>query len=500
MERVIVRDTIVLAGSRYIMLGLGMLRNLFMARLLGADSYAYWVLFLLVLQYADQMHFGLRLAGDCEIPAQKGRGDMARARHTGNVLLGGTLGAAALAAVLTAAAGLALAQRGGPIGDYDARLLGIGLVVTAVVLFGDQLGRFHLMILRTKKRFVLTAGVELSAEFIRTTSVIVLGMGWGLPGGFGAEILASVSMALWLQLKARGEFRPAWEVPAIRALLAIGFPLFLSNLAALLIISCDRIVGSLMLRGQEFSLYGFATTLTMLPVLASSGLRDVLFPTFGERFGRGGEANALYPIYSRSLYTVAFVTPPLVAAVLYGGEAIIRLLLPAFVPSIPIMELLSFGITFMSIASLPVTVLMITRRAWLALGMEGIAVAAAAICYVLLPALTGSVTALALGTCALYAIYGVGTLVTTLRDCRLPSRDIARETAFIIFPAVTSIALILLLSRLLPANASGAMPDAAIPIMKFLGFALVYALLLAFTRGKTRIFDTLRGMRGTEPA
>jgi O-antigen/teichoic acid export membrane protein len=490
----IVRDTIVLSGSRYLILGLGMLRNLFMARLLGADSYAYWVLFLLVLQYADQAHLGLRLAGDCEIPVLRGRGDEAGARRTGNVLLGAILGIAALALLVSAGGGLALMQRGGPIGDYDARLLGVGLVATAVILFTDQLSRFHLMILRTKKRFVFSGAAELSAETLRTSGVIALGWAWGLPGGFIASLLASAAIALFLHIAARGEFRPAWDGRRLRALFTAGFPLFLSNLAGLLIISCDRVVGGVMLRGQDFSLYGFATTLMLLPVFASHGLREVLFPTFGERFGSGGETRALYPMISRSMYAVAFATPPLVAGVLYGGEIVIRLVLPAFVPAIPIMELLSYGIAFMSIASLPVAVLMITRRAWLALGLEGIAVVAAAVCYAGLPPLWGPVVALALGTCVLYGVYGIATLAATLRDCDLRAGEIARETAFIALPAVAGIVLVFLLSRLAPSGADGALRDVGMPALKAGAFGLSYALLLAATRGKTQIFATVRAL------
>jgi O-antigen/teichoic acid export membrane protein len=497
MTRALVRDTVIVSGSRYVILGLGMLRNLWMARLLGPDSYGYWVLFLVVLQYADQVHIGLRHAGDCELPIQRGRGDEQGARHTSNVILTTNMGFAVLAMLLAVAGGVMLLGTETPIRGYDPAMLGTGLIATGIIILTDQFGRFHMMVLRAQKRFMLSSSAETFAELLRTGFVIGLGWIYGLHGGLVAYIIASAAMALYLQFTSDGMYRPHWHAARTRALLGIGFPLFLTSLAGLLIISCDRVVGWLVLRGEAYSLYGFATTIMLLPVFASHGLRDVLFPTFGERFGKGGSPRALYPIYLRALHLVAFATPLLVASVLYGGEFVVRLALPAYASAIPIMEVLSYGITFMSIASLPVAVLMITGRGWLSLALEGFAIVSALACYAALPSLTGPVYALALGTCVLYGVFGMATLVATLRGCELSTAEILTESGFIALPAVAGVVIIAALARIdLPAESSAMWA----PMLKALVFVLLYGGVLYLTRGKTDLTNTVRGLRGARTA
>src|SRR3990172_1387833 len=66
------KDSVVFAASRYVLLGLSLIRNFFVAKFLGPSDYGLWVVIGLLLTYGDQIHLGLRHAGDKEIPYYRG--------------------------------------------------------------------------------------------------------------------------------------------------------------------------------------------------------------------------------------------------------------------------------------------------------------------------------------------------------------------------------------------------------------------------------------------
>ena len=491
MSRGILGNTVIVSGTRYVSLGFGMARNLFVAWLFGPENFSYWILFLLVLQYADQVHLGLRLAGDVEIPRLRGAGDEATADTTARTLLAGIIALTAGAAILAALGSLVLFLRGGTIGEYDTGILAWGLLVVSATLLADQVGRYHHMILRTRKEFAVLGISESASDISRALLVVVFGWVFGLAGGFLAHLCASIGMASFLHFRGNAQRGLLWNRSRLRSLFETGLPLFVSYTAYFFIISIDRVAGGLVLGNREFALYGFATTVMLLPVLTSHGLRDVLIPTFGERYGAGGAVDVA-PIFLRGSRAVAFMIPPITAVVLFGTEAVVGAGMPAYTGSLGVMALLTPGIALMALASLPVIALMIMGRSWSLLLLEAVAIAAAAIVYVLLPETVAPMHRLAIGTSVLYAVYGLSTFILTLRSCARTPRQIARDVITVATPIAVTIVLVLILDRVWHAENASPYLMIGIPIAKAALFAAAYTGFLYITRELSEIGPTVR--------
>ncbi len=491
MSRGILGNTVIVSGTRYVSLGFGMARNLFVAWMFGPERFGYWVLFLLVLQYADQVHLGLRLAGDVEIPRLRGAGDAHGSESTARTLFAGIVSLSAGAGVIAAVGSAFLFLRGGVIGEYDAGILAWGLLVISATLIVDQIGRYHLMFLRTRKEFAVLGISESASDIARALMVVVFGWGFGLAGAFVAHFCASLGMAVYLHFRVDAQRRMLWDRERLRVLFAAGLPLFVSYTAYFLIISIDRVAGGIVLGSREFALYGFATTVMLLPVLTSHGLRDVLIPTFGERYGAGG-ATDVAPIFLRGSRAVAFMIPPITAFVLFGMEAVVGVWLPKYGDALGIMSLLTPGIAFMALASLPVIALMIMGRSWPLLLLEAVAIGTAAVLYILLPLTLPPMHRLAISTSVLYAVYGLTTFVLTLHSCSRAPRQIARDAAVVATPVAITIAFVFVLDRFVQTESMSVYSILGIPSAKAVLFAGAYAAFLYITREMSEIGPTMR--------
>lgn len=488
----ILTDSIVTSTGKYTMLALGVLRNFYVARLLGPEHYNYWILFLLALLYADQVHLGLRQAGEREIPILRGKNNDAEATDSAAAIFAGTMLFSVVALLLVLAVASIVPEQART-GDYDVDILRSGLVFIAVIILTDQIGRFFLMYLHTRKRFVTGTMTETGAEVLRTALVIVLGSFYHLTGAFVAYAAASAAMALFCLVAFRGGLHIRWRGRLLRRLFSVGIPLFLNAIAALLIISLDRIAGGALLSARDFSYYGFATTLVLLPVFASHAFREVLYPSMGEQFGAGGFSASFLRLCTKALYAIGYITPLLVCAVLFGGELLVRLFLPAFAASIPMMYALSHGIYFMSIASISAAALIIAGKVWVGLVIEAVAVAAAWCTYIGLPPLLGQSYALAAGTCVLYFLYGFLSLIVLFRYCGLASGPLLNHTIQILLPSLAGMAVV---TALQATNAISWGGSQAAQVLASAGkaalFVLAYAAIAIAMRKRTNIIPLLR--------
>src|SRR3972149_4811901 len=93
----IVKDSLTFSSARYVLMGLSALRNFALAKVLDPENYGYWVVLSLIFAYGDQIHIGLRHAGDRDIPFLRGQERHDEADHITRVLFSGILFFSALA-------------------------------------------------------------------------------------------------------------------------------------------------------------------------------------------------------------------------------------------------------------------------------------------------------------------------------------------------------------------------------------------------------------------
>jgi O-antigen/teichoic acid export membrane protein len=500
MNRKLLTDSIVFSASRYVLIGLSVVRNLVVARMLGPDEYGFWVIVTLILTYGDQAHFGLRHAGDREIPYWRGVGDEARASRIADTLYATVV---RLAALLCLAMGVYVLLQ-----THQPPVYRIGLFLTGLVVASDQINRFYLMYMRTRKEFVLSSKVETFFELMRTLLLVALGFSFRVDGALAAMVIASGSNAWWIFRKYRHLVRPRLDRALLGQMIRAGWPLFISSALYILILSFDRLVifllsfdrlfGDLAMPKVAVGLYGFAALIAQLPVSAAQAIRDVLYPTVTERFGEHSDATSLQVMYGKSMIGLGILLPPMIGVVVYTGEMMIHVLLPAFTPSIPTLAVISLGIPFLALAALPMGTLMATGRNRTLVVVEVVSLVVTAGACVILLRSPGGMFGLALSSVLLFFMFGVLTMERTYAVLGLSGPARARQLVLVTFPSFYVIALMCALDVFLPQNASMS-TGASLRVIATKGgvFLLAYLPLLIAMELRYGITRKLRGMRGT---
>lgn len=485
MRKGLLVEGILFSASRYVLLGLSAVRNLVVAKVLGPEEYGYWIILSLVLTYGDQLHLGLRHAGDKEIPFLRGKREDTRALQVADTIYGGVISLAAIGVLVAGPMSLS--------GLIQAPQLSIGLAVVSLILFSDQVNRFFLMVLRTDKEFILSSKVESFFELIRTLAVCGLVVAFELWGALGAFLLASAATSAFFVYRYRGRFRPKIDSALAKQLAVIGFPLFLSGLLYILMISLDRVVASWALSKKDLGLYGLAALLIQLPISGSQAVTAVLYPRFSEAFGETGEAGSMYPLYSQAVSVTSYLAPLLVIGIYFASEFLITWLLPEFSGATTIIWQLSNGMYFLVIVPLPMYALMALGRRREYVATQSAAVLVAAVLYIVAAATGRGPSAIAI---AASLSYGVFLILIHVRASLVFGRnrtDTSRALAGTLLPGLYSIAAVFTISLALPVPTAFSLADQLwLMVEKCLAFLILYSPFLLMLNRKEQIIVRLK--------
>ncbi|MBM4159788.1 MAG: hypothetical protein FJ217_01685 [Ignavibacteria bacterium] len=485
MRKGLLAEGILFSASRYVLLGLSAVRNLVVAKVLGPEEYGYWIILSLVLMYGDQLHLGLRHAGDKEIPFLRGRREDTRALQVADTIYGGVIALASIGVFVAGAVSLS--------GLIQAPQLSIGLAVVSLILFSDQVNRFFLMVLRTDKEFILSSQVESFFELIRTLAVCGLVVAFELWGALGAFLLASVATSAFFVCRYWGRFRPMIDSTLAKQLAVVGFPLFLGGLLYILMISLDRVAASWMLSKKDLGLYGLAALLIQLPISGSQAITAVLYPRFSEAFGETGEAESLYPLYAQAISVTSYLAPLLVVGIYFTSEFLIAALLPEFTGATTIIGLLSNGMYFLVAVPLPLYALMALGRRREYVTTQSASVLVAAALYVVAAATGRGPSAIAIAASLSYGIFLILLHVRTSLVFGLRRADTGRALAKTLVPGLYSIVAVFAVSLALPGSTGFSLADQlGLMVAKCLAFLLLYSPFLVILNRREQLVTRLK--------
>ena len=434
MSSGLLRESAVFSVSRYALLGLSFIRNFVVARALDPEQYGYWVIVMLVLTYGDQIHLGLRHAGDKEIPYYRGRGQPEEARRIADTLYAGIL-LISVAALVILGSITAVAPGG------ERTVQGV-IVVAGVIVVVEQVNRYYLMIMRATKQFILSSKVEIAVEAARTTLVCVLVYLFSLAGAITGFLAAAVIMTVFFVFRFRTQFVPRFDWRRLRKLLQLGISLFGVSLLYVLLINADRLFGATVLSKVELGVYGIAALAAQLPLNFTQGISSVVYPTLSEQFGRSDSLEHVFPVFSNVLRSLAFAVPLIVVTTYFGASILVEWFLPAYRQSLEVLILLLPGVFLLAFVPLLSGVFTAVNRARHFLLLEIVAVVCALILFPVLKSLLEGPRGIGVAMSSSMVIYAGLALISTLYLFSVNPRRVLKELAATCLPSIYCLALV----------------------------------------------------------
>ncbi len=308
--------------------GLLGVRGLVLASVLGPSAFGAWSLFRLAMRYAAFAVLGVHRGLEVEVVQARATRDghaavdSVREESASRTTLGFSLAVFGALGVLAVAASFAVAD--------STLVLGMRALAGALIL--EQVWLYCVVLLRARGDLRAFAIAEMLNAALHLVTTATLAFLFGLPGAFaGFTIAAAVSAALAAR---RVEARPALDVPRLRRLLRIGFPIVLTMMIGTALATADRLVVAAHGGTTMLGLYTFAVAVAGLAGSAAWVVRTVVFPGVYAGAQGAGTVTAVRSHVEGTILPFARLFPPLLGSLAIALGPPVAMLLPQYVAAI----------------------------------------------------------------------------------------------------------------------------------------------------------------------
>ena len=332
--------------------GVSFLRNVLIARVMGAAAFGLWNVCLVAQKIATESHLGALSAVAVDSPIERGADHGAAADRIERD--GATL-TLLLGVVAGAVSALVLRWIGGPALDTAALLLAVSVVMQQEFFAAAT-------ILRARRRFGgLPVGQGLFA------AIYIVGLLWLLPTYYVSGVLAAGSVALAVALVAVYRHTPQ-AVPFPRlpsparafALIRRGLPIYMVQLTLVLLLQADRVVVGAALGSEALGHYGVLVIGGSALLFVPDAFSSVLWPFASESYGRHRrDAAVLGPLSVAAVTNLSLLLLGGLPFTLVATDALVAHVLPQYAGALPAVRPYLAGLFPLAIA-LPLRNVLVT--------------------------------------------------------------------------------------------------------------------------------------------
>lgn len=469
-------------GAQVLLFAAGLLQK----GILGPTRTGYWALMVTAYSFFGLASLGIFHGAVRQVPAYRGVDDYRAAASSADTA--GTISVISMAAlgVVVAAATLVFGAGWPPELRYGLVLLGLTAPLRA---FSDV----HDLLFQVTKRFgVLAWTVILRAAIVLTVqTLLVVALGfWGMFAGLVAATLAA--FVYWnvrgLAFPRTPAFRLRVDRARIGELMWVGFPILVYSQIWLLFASVDSLIVARFVNVTNLGYYALAVSVTSYVMLLPNSIATAIFPRMQEQFARREhDAVRQYVVDVQTLLALVLV-PFFIAGVFFALPVLIRQALPAFAPSVVVVQIMVAGSFLLALVQIPIEYLITTNRRWQATAlMLACLVVNAAANLVAVAVLHRGVRGAAVATVASYGlVFAAATTYALVRE--VDRARLLAHTALLTAAGAYTVAVLWSVDALVGHDASlGA--DVALAFFKL---AIVAVLLCPLVLVAERRYGTLR--------
>lgn len=340
----LVRDNIFYLSGNILNMVTSLIKGFFLARVLGPAAYGAWNGFYLILMYNKMSPVGLLDGYDREYPYCLGKGDEKKADSIKNTSF-------SVMMLISFAVGLSLMGISFVLeGKWDPAVI-FGLRIFSVVVVLDQLYEFYIEYLRSRRDFSTLSLFRVAFSTINILLVIPLTYVWGLKGLFIATLLCFILFALVIGRNLSSQIALVVDKELLRHLWKVGFPIFLTTILSIMLISMDRIMVLNFLGTEKLGYYGLSAFFIGFIQMLLGNVSYVTYPHMLDKYGREGNVLALRRYLFDALEVMSILSPLVIGAIWIAAPAIFFYILPQYFPALPVVRILLVGSFFFCLAS-----------------------------------------------------------------------------------------------------------------------------------------------------
>ena len=293
--------------------------------------------------YGANAHLGLLHGMNKLVPALRGKGEIERLASVKdsvfwfNILLG------AVAAFITFLASYTVSS-----------LYAGGLRIVSLIIFVQMLFTYLFCILRADGKFgLVSSGIAVSSGF---SAVLVILFSYLHPnpvlGALLGLLISNIIVVLYWLISAGYTFAYKVSYEDIKSSFYLGIPLIILGIVDMCLFSADRWVVAAKLGPESLGYYAIAIMAVNILGLASVSLSNVLFPHMVEKFAENNNTVGTGNLLLKPLNAIASAIIIVIFFALMALPIVIKVFIPKYLPSIPLLEILLPAAFFSSLAAI----------------------------------------------------------------------------------------------------------------------------------------------------
>jgi len=422
----LVTDAVQLWGAAVVEQLLALIRGVIIPRYLGPGLYGILGALTLITKYGAYLQLGVTTAIGREVPYATARGEEGRAEGLARLGYSFNLLTAVIPALILVGYALFAWGRYRPVVSW-------GLLAVAVLLLTTRFEVYFATLFRARRQFTAAFWFSTLRAASLTSFAVAFLFLYGLYGVFIGLVLSGVLVTAVGTVWTRSWAGPWPDWSLLRKLLPVGLPLAGLGALGFLLQSADRLVVIRYFTAAEVGYYMLAVTVATFIYFIPLNVGQAMAPRiYG--LSRDGAREA----FEEYLVKPSLVITYLVAAV--GGLTLIvlwpfiRYVLPAYLPSLPLVAALLVGITCQGGAQGAAHILIALGR------FRALAVAQACSLAVALLVIAGAVygkwglVGVAAGASVGLVTFACLVQFTAWRLMSLPRRTLPRAFAYLLLP------------------------------------------------------------------
>jgi O-antigen/teichoic acid export membrane protein len=368
-EQRITKQVSFYVSSRYLSYFFTALSGILIARFLGPALFGIFSALMIIVNYSRFSHLGVMHAVQKKIP-------LLRMKHPEKVSQLRAQGISSAMSIVIFSAIIILIVSF--FLDFDVVTLN-ALRMVAVVVIAQQFFLFYEMFLRVDKKFELLSRVNIFYSILRFLFVLILVLRFKLIGTFFAIFLSYFLINLYLLAKQKYSLNFNFNFKKTFSLVKYGIPLLLIGLMFILFSSIDKLMIIKFLDKTALGYYSLPLLIAELLFYFPQTIAYVLFPDLLERVGKSKtsviednlENNENKEISGNKqinknkdnkeeikaflfapLLVLAFLMPIVIGLTYITAPFFIQLILPEYIPGIPVLFVIVPAIFFMGFSSI----------------------------------------------------------------------------------------------------------------------------------------------------
>lgn len=342
-QRQIIKDSTQYLTATIVGQGIGLIRAVILPILFSPAQMGIWNLMNVIFGYGGNAHVGLLDGMNKAIPFLRMKNDPEQVERIKdsvfwmNLLLGGFAGGAIWF-----------------VSWHMPGAYGVGMRITAGIVFLQLIFYYLFSLLRADNRFGLLSGGVAGLSVAST--ILILGGALGFQDRVCGALVGLMTaygliVVYWL-LKSGYRFAVQFRFDAIRKALELGVPLIVIAFLSTIFMSVDRWMIAAWLDETQLGYYALGFMASNLLVLVPGSVASVLYPRMLKRFAVNDDPRAVRSFLMVPLRALVVLMLILISVAVVVLPLLIRLFVPKYLPSVPILMVLIPSAFFISLMPL----------------------------------------------------------------------------------------------------------------------------------------------------